>query len=296
MEGQNFFDRSIAKVRNAVSEVSIEQREFIKDFVRMCEDGWKMGWHESNGGNASYRMTEEDLDSSRSQFKEVPGEWTPFGVRAQGLQGEFFVVTRAGCHFRNMADDPSASLGIVEINPTGDSWRSVWGFKDDGRPTSEFVSHFMVHAVRKAVSAGSNRVVYHSHPENVIALLAVLGSDTARVTRVVWKSLIETILVVPEGVGVSTWAVPGSISSAEKTGTLMERFSAVIWPHHGLLSVGNTLDDAFGRTHAIEKAAAIYLKAAAIAGESKNMEMVTNDELRQAAEAFGVTLNEEFIS
>ena len=30
----------------------------VKGFIRMCNDGWLQGWHERNGGNLTYRMTE----------------------------------------------------------------------------------------------------------------------------------------------------------------------------------------------------------------------------------------------
>ena len=33
----------------------------VKGFIRMCNDGWLQGWHERNGGNLTYRMTDEDV-------------------------------------------------------------------------------------------------------------------------------------------------------------------------------------------------------------------------------------------
>ena len=37
----------------------------VKGFIRMCNDGWLQGWHERNGGNLTYRMTEEDVAACR---------------------------------------------------------------------------------------------------------------------------------------------------------------------------------------------------------------------------------------
>ena len=34
----------------------------LKDYIRMCNDGWLQGWHERNGGNLTYRMTEEEVN------------------------------------------------------------------------------------------------------------------------------------------------------------------------------------------------------------------------------------------
>ena len=39
--------------------------EFVKGFIRMANDGWEQGWHERNGGNLSYRVKPEELDTGR---------------------------------------------------------------------------------------------------------------------------------------------------------------------------------------------------------------------------------------
>ena len=60
------------------------------------------------------------------------------GVQADNLAGEYFITTGSGKFFRNVEPDPIHSIGIVEINDKGDSWRIVWGLADGARPTSEF--------------------------------------------------------------------------------------------------------------------------------------------------------------
>ena len=41
--------------------MAMEELNFIKGFTRMCDDGWLQGWHERNGGNLTYRMTDEEV-------------------------------------------------------------------------------------------------------------------------------------------------------------------------------------------------------------------------------------------
>ena len=53
----------------------------VKGFIRMCNDGWLQGWHERNGGNLTYRMTEEDVAACRPFFDETPREWVNMGGR-----------------------------------------------------------------------------------------------------------------------------------------------------------------------------------------------------------------------
>ena len=42
--------------------------EFVKGFIRMANDGWEQGWHERNGGNLSYRVKSEEVESVKENF------------------------------------------------------------------------------------------------------------------------------------------------------------------------------------------------------------------------------------
>ena len=90
-----------------------------------------------------YRMKEEEVAQCRPFFDPQPREWVNMGVQADNLAGEYFITTGSGKFFRNVEPDPVHSIGIVEINDKGDSWRIVWGLEDGAKPTSEFPSHFM---------------------------------------------------------------------------------------------------------------------------------------------------------
>ena len=132
-----------------------------------------MGWHERNGGNLTYRMKPEEVEQCRPYFT-VNRPWVNMGVQADNLKGEYFIATGSGKFFRNVILAPQDNICIVEINDAGDSYRIVWGLEKGGRPTSEFPSHFMNHSVRKAATNGANRVIYHCHATNVIALTYIL--------------------------------------------------------------------------------------------------------------------------
>ena len=186
----------------------------VKGFIRMCNDGWLQGWHERNGGNLTYRMTAEEVAACRPYFDAEPREWVNMGVQADNLAGEYFITTGSGKFFRNVEPDPIHSIGIVEINDKGDSWRIVWGLAEGARPTSEFPSHFMNHSVRKAATNGANRVIYHCHATNVIALTYILPLTDRDFTRALWQSATECPVVFPEGVGVCPWMVPGGAEIA----------------------------------------------------------------------------------
>ena len=250
----------------------------VKGFIRMCNDGWLQGWHERNGGNLTYRMTEEDVAACRPFFDETPREWVNMGVQADNLAGEYFITTGSGKFFRNVEPDPIHSIGIVEINDKGDSWRIVWGLADGAKPTSEFPSHFMNHSVRKAATNGANRVIYHCHATNVIALTYILPLTDRDFTRALWQSATECPVVFPEGVGVCPWMVPGGADIAMATSELMKKYQAAIWAQHGLFASGPDFDITFGLAHTIEKSAEIYVKVLSMGG-GLIRQTITDDDL-----------------
>jgi len=130
----------------------------MRHFIRMCNDGWLQGWHERNGGNLTYRLPQADVDEMRPCFAAAPQRWTALHVCAPNLAGEYFITTGSGRYMRNVALEPESCLGVVEINPQGDGYRTVWGLAGGGCPTSEFPSHFMNHSVRRYRVAGGGRL------------------------------------------------------------------------------------------------------------------------------------------
>ena len=269
----------------------------MKGFARLCSEGSSQGWHESNGGNASYRLAPEDVASSRSFFYDNPSSWVPLGVQVANLGGEFFLVTAAGAHMRNVALDPDTGAGIVEVNAAGDAWRIVWGFKNGGVPTSEFPSHAAIQSVRREATGGTGRVLYHAHPANVVALTNVLPLDARTFTRALWKMLMEAMIAFPKGIGVVPWMVPGGPEIASATADAMRVYDACVWAHHGLFCAGNDFDSTFGLAQTIDKAATVYAQARAMNGGSDRFASAIPDEgLRGIAEAYHLPVNEAFLA
>ena len=120
-QAQDLLAKGASAARGAVSGVAVEQLGFVRGFVRLCSDGWGQGWHERNGGNLTYRMTEADASAARPFFNPEPSPWVPMGVQAADLGGAFFLTTGSGRYMRNVAADPAHNIGIVEINPEGDA-------------------------------------------------------------------------------------------------------------------------------------------------------------------------------
>lgn len=263
---------------------------FVKGFIRMASDGYAMGWHERNGGNLSYRIKAKEADLVKDAFK--PGEWRDIGTSVPELKGEYFLVTGSGKYFRNVEPDPEANICIIEVDDSGDRYRIVWGLRDGGNPTSELPSHLMNLEVKKKLNP-DYRVVYHAHPANIIALTFVLPLEDEVFTRQLWENMTECPIVFPDGVGVVPWMVPGGRDIAEATSKMMEKYDIAIWAHHGMFAAGFDFDLTFGLMHTAEKSAEILVKVLSMA--PKKAQTITADQLKEAADAFGVELPERFL-
>ena len=55
--------------------------EFVQGFIRMANDGWEQGWHERNGGNLSYRVKPEEVESVKENFKQKSGSQSVLAFR-----------------------------------------------------------------------------------------------------------------------------------------------------------------------------------------------------------------------
>ena len=265
----------------------------VKKYIRMADDGWHQGWHERNGGNLTYRLTDAEVAEITPFLDAEPRPWVAMGVTGENLAGSYFLSTGSGKFFRNVITDPEDSICVVEINDKGDSYRIRWGLKNGGKPTSEFPSHYMNHCVRARATNGEHRVIYHAHPANIIAMTFVLPLTDRDFSRALWKSATECPVVFPGGVGVVPWMVPGGADIALATCKKMEEFDAAVWAHHGLFASGPDFDITFGLMHTIEKAAEIWVLAKSTG--LPELSTIRDDELRAIARDFNVQLREDFL-
>jgi rhamnulose-1-phosphate aldolase len=258
----------------------------------MADDGYQQGWHERNGGNLSYRLKPEEVESIRDRLNDH-SEWHPIGASVPGLAGEFFLVTGTGKYFRNIIVDPEACIAIIEIDDKGDNYRIRWGLVEGGLPTSELPTHLLNHEVKKRVTNGRHRVIYHAHTTNIIALSFVLPLKDEVFTRELWEMATECPVVFPDGVGVIGWMVPGGRDIGIATSKLMEKYDVAIWAHHGMFCSGETFDLTFGLMHTVEKSAEILVKVMSMGG--RKLQTITPQNFRDLEKGFHIELPERFL-
>lgn len=263
-----------------------------KSFIRMSDDGWRLGWHECHGGNLSFRLTEAEVDEVREELK-TDGAWSGLPVSVPELAGDFLYVTGSGKFMRNMTLDPEDSFGMIEIGKDGGSYRIVWGLAGGGRPTSELPAHLMNQAVKKRVTDGRYRVIYHAHPANIIALSFILPLKDEIFTRELWEMEPECAMTFPSGMGVLPWMVPGTAKIAELTCGMMKEYDVVLWAQHGLFAAGDSLDNTFGLMHTVEKAAEMLIKVLSVTKEKRQIPSV--QDFKDMASVFRLELPEKFL-
>ncbi|MCD8357436.1 MAG: rhamnulose-1-phosphate aldolase [Clostridia bacterium] len=272
--------------------MNITDLAFVQGFIRMADDGWQQGWHERNGGNLTYRMKPEEVKEAEPFFT-YDKPYQPIGTSVPELAREYFMVTGSGKYFRNVILDPADTSAIIEIDDKGENYRILWGLVNGGRPTSELPSHLMNHEVKKRVTNGAHRVIYHCHATNLIALTFVLPLTAEAFTRELWEMATECPVVFPSGVGVVPWMVPGGRDIAVETSKLMEQYDVAIWAHHGLFCSGEDFDLTFGLAHTIEKSAEILVKVRSM--QPYKLQTIHPDEFRALAKDFKVILPEKFL-
>ena len=262
---------------------------FVVEMMHTCDNMYRLGWDERNGGNISYMLDEREV----AEYLDLDNviRLIPIGFDATALVGKIFIVTGTGKYFKNVMRDPETNLGIIRIAKDGRTAELLWGYKDGGRFTSELPAHLMSHIARLSVDP-DNRVVMHSHPTHTLAMNYVHELDERKLTYTLWQMCTECIVVVPDGVGVLPWMLCGTNTIGEATAEKMKEFRLVVWGMHGIYGAGKNLDEAFGLIETVEKAAEIYMLTAHL----PRINTIKDEEMIELAEFFGVKYRRDFLN
>ena len=266
--------------------------KYVQEFIGVCAEGFRKGWHERNGGNLSYRLTGEEVKASLPYVSDSR-DFEPIGTEVPELAGEYFLVSGSGRHMRNVPLCPEENICLIRISGAGDRYKIVWGLTAGGRPTSELPTHLMNHEIKKISTGNRYRVIYHAHPGNTIALTFVLPLDSRTFTHEIWEMATENPVVFPRGIGIVPWMVPGGREIAVATSRLMHDFDVAVWAHHGVFCSGATFDDTFGLMDTVEKGAEICVKVLSMGGKKQT---IPEPGFVQLARDFNIDLNRDFLN
>jgi len=261
---------------------------FLREMMETTANMYRLDWDERNGGNISLLLDEQEAGDYFDLTRVV--RTIPLAFNAKALRGKLFLVTGTGKYFKNIEKDPANNLGILRIAQDGVTAELLWGYEDGGRFTSELPAHLMSHMARLAVDP-AHRVVLHSHPTYTLAMNYVHSLDERALTHTLWQMCTECIVVFPDGVGVLPWMLCGTNAIGEATAAKMREFRLVVWAMHGIYGTGRSLDEAFGLVETAEKAAQVFM----LTQGQKRINTITDAQLRELAEAFGVVYRADFL-
>lgn len=155
------------------------------------------------------------------------------------------LITPTGCR---LGDLTAADLVTVDLKGTV--------FEDQLKPSSEMNTH--LHLYRRRSDVGG---VVHAHPPHATAY-AVAGVPLE------WEAIPELVALVGP-VALTEYAAPGTGQPALALEKFAADHHAFLLRNHGLITVGQTLEQAWQRHEIVEHAAKILLLSRLLGGPTK---------------------------
>jgi rhamnulose-1-phosphate aldolase len=199
------------------------------------------------------------------------------------LAGHIFYVTGTGKRMRYVAQEPFENGSLIRIAADGLSFEII--AEKVIAPTSELPSHLMMHNYLRA-KGRDNKVVLHTHPTDLIGMTHCKPFMQSEViTRLLWSMIPECRIIVPKGIGIVPYEIPGTIELAHATIKQLEKHDVVFWEKHGILAVGEDIIECFDAIDTLSKSAQIYFSARMAGYEPEGM---TDEQLEGLVPAFGL--------
>ncbi len=242
---------------------------------------WTKGWAERNGGNISVNVT----TLLTEEEKAIPALASPFPLQEAMtfLAGNVFYVTGTGKRMRYVAQEPFENGSLIRIAEDGLSYEII--AKESINPTSELPSHLMMHNFMRA-SGKDTKVVLHTHPTDLIGLTHCTPfMESEKITRLLWSMIPECRIIVPRGIGIVPYEIPGTIELARATIKQLEKHDVVFWEKHGILAVGEDIIECFDAIDTLSKSAQIFFSARMAGFDPLGM---TDKQLDDLVPAFGL--------
>ncbi|MCD7914321.1 MAG: rhamnulose-1-phosphate aldolase [Tannerellaceae bacterium] len=261
-----------------------DNKELMAEIGRIAEVAgylWTKGWAERNGGNISVNVT----DLMTEQEKALPALGAPYPLLAPmtALCGHIFYVTGTGKRMRYVAQDPFAHGSVIRIAVDGTSFDII--AEQPIPSTSELPSHLMMHNYLRSCGR-DNKVVLHTHPTDLIGFTHCQPFlDSEKITRVLWSMIPECRIIVPKGIGIVPYEIPGTLDLALATIKQLEKHDVVFWEKHGILAVGEDIIECFDAIDTLSKSAQIFFAARMAGYEPEGM---TDQQLDDLVLAFGL--------
>ncbi len=209
--------------------------EWINEIGRVGKILHDIGAAEGGAGNISLFLPAETTGLRGFCLARFPREREyrlPGNAR---LPHGTLLVTGSRRRLRDVQTQPDMALCAVQVEADGTAY--LHHAKNESiEPTTEIDSHVGIHEVQLAGAPKVSAVV-HAQPPNTTYLTHLPDyQDQARFNRQIYRWLPETIAVIPAGVRVLPFEVPGTPHQGELTQDAMVRHKIVVWSKHGVIA------------------------------------------------------------
>lgn len=211
------------------------------DLVRLLEEIGQagrrlteMGAAEGAAGNISV-CVRETLDVGEF-FPQQQAMRLPFSVPE--LAGATLIVSGSGRRLREIASSPQDNLACVIVEHDGETGKMLTAANPPfRRVTSEFNSHLAIHHARLTTTAARFQAVVHAQPLHLTYLSHIAAYQEERYFNMrLFRWQPETILNLPQGIGVLPFIVNGSAEQMTATAQAMQKHALVVWSRHGVVA------------------------------------------------------------
>jgi rhamnulose-1-phosphate aldolase len=209
-------------------------------------------------------------------------------VPAPHLARHTVLVTGSGRRLRDIAASPATNIGAVVIGADGVTatlWTAPGRLFE--RLTSEWNSHLAVHEDTVARTDTNYHAVVHAQPPHITYLSHLPAyQDEAYFNSRVMRWEPETIVQLPQGVGILRFMIPGSAELMAANVASLRSHRIDVWGKHGVMARSDiSVTRAVDRIEYAEAGARYeYMDLLAGGGGQR----LSDDELRSIKDAFGV--------
>lgn len=188
---------------------------------------------EAGAGNISCSMSWAPDLAAFGQIEDIA-----LPLTVPGLAGRTLLVTGSGRRLRQIAGDPLANIGALQVHADGrngtlhSSQRRLFR-----NLTSELNSHLAVHEDQVLTRGVDFLSVVHAQPIHLTYLShipAYRDSATMNARLIRWEP--ETIVALPEGIDVLDFMVPGSDELQQHNVAGLRGHQIVLWSKHGVMA------------------------------------------------------------
>lgn len=240
---------------------------------------------EAGAGNISaYLGWWVELRGIFPQQEEIELPWV-----CSSLAGGTVLVTGSGRRLRQIEDDPTANVGALRIHDGGltatlyTAPRRLFE-----RLTSELNSHLAVHEDQVARRGLDFHAVVHAQPPHLTYLSHIPAyRDTAVMNPRILRWEPESIVALPQGIGVLAFMVPGSAELQAANVAGLRDHEIVLWSKHGVMARSDlSVTRAVDRVEYAETGARYEYMDLVAGGRGQGL---TSEEIARVATTFSVS-------